>query len=192
MYAKATSPLRRFSDLLVHWQIHAALAYERKVQRRLDPTIDVLDDILPFTTASLGNTLPLLHMREKMARTVSRGTLDWILIALVRAWRFEDKAPRTLRFTVGSRWRQGLLGRLDMFDLSASMDVAGLNGCRLVKDIQVGDEFEVELANVNVHSRHILVKALRYLGSQSHSESGDDDIGLPSSETVAKPITSFV
>ncbi|POR35631.1 Mitochondrial protein cyt-4, partial [Tolypocladium paradoxum] len=164
MYAKATSPLRRFSDLLVHWQIHAALAYERETQRRIDPAVDKLDDILPFTAAGLSNTLPLLQMREKMARAVSRGTLDWILIALVRAWRFEGTAPRSLRFTVGSRWRQGLLGRLDLFDLSAVLDIAGLDGCRLIKDVQVGDQFEVELADVNVHSRQILVKATRYLG----------------------------
>lgn len=167
MYAKATSPLRRFSDLLVHWQIHAALAYERESQRKIDPTMDSLDAILPFSNTSLSNTLPLLQTREKMARTISRGTLDWILIALVRAWRFEDKAPRTLRFTVDSRWRQGVLGRLDMFDLNAAMDIAGLNGCRLVKDVRVGDEFEVELADVNVHSRQILVKALRYLPSDT-------------------------
>ncbi|KHN94169.1 Mitochondrial protein cyt-4 [Metarhizium album ARSEF 1941] len=173
MYAKATSPLRRFSDLLVHWQIHAALAYERKVQRRIDATSDALDDILPFSTASLRTTLPLLFMRERMAKTVSRGTVDWILIALVRAWRFEDKAPRTLRFTVSSRGRQGLLGRLDMFDLSAAMDVAGLNGCRLVRDIHAGDEFEVELVDVNVHSRQILVKALRCLGGQQPLGSGN-------------------
>ncbi|TWU78399.1 hypothetical protein ED733_008773 [Metarhizium rileyi] len=173
MYAKATSPLRRFSDLVVHWQIHAALAYERKVGRRIDPTADVLGDILPFTSTSLGNTLPLLQMREKMARKVSRGTLDWILIALVRAWRFENKAPRTLRFKVESRLRQGLLGRLDMFDLGATMDLAGLNGCRLIQDIRVGDEFEVELADVNVHSRQVLVKALKYLGSQPLLKSSD-------------------
>ncbi|KAK2592318.1 3'-5' RNA exonuclease complex component [Conoideocrella luteorostrata] len=167
MYTKATSPLRRFSDLLVHWQIHAALAHERKTQQRINPSTDDVDEVLPFTTASLSSTLPLLHMREKMARAVSRGTLDWILIALVRAWRFEDKAPRRLRFTVHSRWRQGLLGHLDMYDLNAAMDIAGINGCRLVKDVQVGDEFEVELADVNVHSRQILVKALRYLGKSA-------------------------
>ncbi|KAK8924711.1 Mitochondrial protein cyt-4 [Metarhizium anisopliae] len=183
MYTKATSPLRRFSDLLVHWQIHAALAFESKMQRRIDATTDVLDGILPFTTTSLSSTLPLLHMREKMAKTVSRGTLDWILIALVRAWRFEDKAPRTLRFTVSSRWRQGLLGHLDMFDLSATMDVSGLNGCRLVKDIRVGDEFEVELADVNVHSRQILVKALRYLGSQHPLDSDNTSVAGVVGET---------
>ncbi|KAG6000527.1 hypothetical protein E4U21_005356 [Claviceps maximensis] len=164
MYTKATSPLRRFGDLLVHWQIHAALAHERKTGRKIDPSVDDMEKILPFNKASLSETLPLLDMREKMARTVGRGTLDWILIALVRAWRFENKAPRTLRFTVVTHWRQGLLGRLDMFGLSAAMDINGINGCRLIKDINVGDEFEVELADVNVHSRQILVKALRYLG----------------------------
>lgn len=165
MYTKATSPLRRFSDLLVHWQMHAALAHERQTQRRIDAAVDDLDKILPFTKESLGRTtLPLLHMREKMARTVSRGTLDWIHIALVRAWKFEDKAPRTLRFTVSSRWGQGLLGSLDLFNLRAVMDVAGIGGCCLIRDVRIGDEFEVELADVNTHARQIVVKALRYLG----------------------------
>ncbi|KAG6036432.1 hypothetical protein E4U41_005725 [Claviceps citrina] len=166
MYAKTTSPLRRFADLVTHWQIHAALAHERKTRRAMDPSVDDVDAIVPFSRASLDAMLPQLHMREKMGRTIARGTLDWILIALVRAWRFEGKTPSTLRFTVSSCWRQGLVGRLDMFDLNAAMDTHGLNGCILVKDVQVGDEFEVELAEVNVHSRQILVKALRHLGQK--------------------------
>ncbi|KAH6604675.1 mitochondrial cyt-4, partial [Trichoderma cornu-damae] len=164
MYAKATSPLRRFSDLLVHWQIHAALQHERATQRPVDPNVDRLDDILPFSSAQLATTLPLLQVREKMARTVSRGILEWILIALVRAWRFEKTAPRKFRFTVSSRWRQGCIGKVDFFDLNAVMDIEGLNKKALIKDVRVGDQFEVELADVNVHSRRILVKALQYLG----------------------------
>ncbi|KAK1246833.1 hypothetical protein MKX08_000635 [Trichoderma sp. CBMAI-0020] len=164
MYAKATSPLRRFSDLLVHWQIHAALQHERTTQRTINAETDDLDDILPFSSTQLATTLPLLEVREKMARTVSRGILEWILIALVRAWRFEKTAPRKLRFTVSSRWRQGCIGRVDFFGLNAIMDIEGLNHKALVKDVRVGDQFEVELADVNVHSRRILVKALKYLG----------------------------
>ena len=167
MYAKATSPLRRFSDLIVHWQIHAALAHERQTGRQMDRASED-DATLPFTSASLRDeTLPLLQMREKMARAVSRGTRDWMLIALVRAWQFERTAPTRFKFTAGSRWRQGLLGRLDMFDLPATMDVGGLSNCRLIKDVRVGDTFEVELADVNVHSRQILVTAIRYLGHES-------------------------
>ena len=164
MYAKATSPLRRFSDLVVHWQIHAALAAERSLQRPINASTDNFDDILPFPKAKIGLTLTLLQMREKMARAVAHGSKEWILLALVRAWRFEKTAPKTMRFTVQSRWRQGVMGRLDFFDLDALMDIEGIDKQILLKDIRVGDQFDVELQNVNVHSRQILVKALKYLG----------------------------
>ncbi|KAF9760680.1 hypothetical protein IL306_004206 [Fusarium sp. DS 682] len=162
MYAKATSPLRRFSDLIVHWQIHAALAHERMVNRRIDPQTDDLNDILPFTAETLPNTLSLLRMRERMARTLSRGTQEWMLMALVRAWQFEGTAPKRLSFTVDARWKQGVSGRIDLFDLSAILSVDGIDGLVLLKDIKVGDKFDVELADINVHARSIFVKALQY------------------------------
>ncbi|KAJ4272269.1 3'-5' RNA exonuclease complex component [Fusarium torreyae] len=162
MYAKATSPLRRFSDLIVHWQIHAALAHERKVNRRIDAEADDLNDILPFTSETLPETLSLLRMREKMARTLSRGTQEWMLMALVRAWKFEGSAPQRMRLTVESQWRQGVLGRLDLFDLSAILTIDGLDGLVLIKNVKVGDKFDVELADINVHARQIFVKALKH------------------------------
>ncbi|KAI1065317.1 hypothetical protein LB507_000461 [Fusarium sp. FIESC RH6] len=162
MYAKSTSPLRRFSDLIVHWQIHAALAHERNMKRSIDSEADDLNEILPFTKETLPNTLSLLRMREKMARTISRGTNEWVLMALVRAWKFEKTLPKQLGFTVVARWKQGVSGRLDMFDLSANLTIEGIDGLVLVKDIRVGDKFDVELTDVNVHSRHIFVKALKH------------------------------
>lgn len=170
MYAKATSPLRRFSDLIVHWQVHAALAHERETGRRIDPSIDDLDTILPFTSSTLPNTLSLLHMREKMARTVSRGTREWMHMALLRAWKYEGTAPKIIRFTVDSRWRQGVIGKLKLFDLDAILTVEGIEGQVLARDIKVGDQFDVELANINVHSRQIFVRSLKYLG-QGHDQS---------------------
>ncbi|KAM0490009.1 hypothetical protein ACHAP8_012014 [Fusarium lateritium] len=162
MYTKATSPLRRFSDLIVHWQIHAALAHEREMKRSMDAEADDLNEILPFTNETLPNTLSLLRMREKMARTVSRGTKEWMLMALVRAWKFEKTAPKQLGFTVDARWKQGVSGRIDLFDLSANLTIDGIDGLVLVKNIKVGDKFVVELADVNVHSRQIFVKALKH------------------------------
>lgn len=168
MYMKTTSPLRRFSDLIAHWQIHAALAHERQTGRRIDASQDT-EGILPFGKDDLENTLALLHMREKMAKRVSRSDRDWILIALVRAWQFEKTAPRSFRFTVESRWQPGVLGQLGWFGLDASMDAKNIGGHVLLRDIKVGDQFEVELANVNVHSGEVEVRALRYLGSPSAS-----------------------
>ncbi|QPC67005.1 hypothetical protein HYE67_009236 [Fusarium culmorum] len=162
MYTKATSPLRRFSDLIVHWQIHAALAHEREMKRSIDTEADDLNAILPFTDETLPNTLSLLRMREKMARTISRGTKEWMLMALVRAWKFEKTVPERLSFTVDARWKQGVSGRIDLFDLSANLTIDGIDGLVLVKNIKVGDRFDVELADVNVHSRQIFVKALKH------------------------------
>ncbi|KAF4454365.1 hypothetical protein F53441_3122 [Fusarium austroafricanum] len=176
MYTKATSPLRRFSDLIVHWQIHAALAHERKMNRSIDPQTDDLNDILPFTNETLPNTLSLLRMRERMARTVSRGTKEWMLMALVRAWQFEGTAPKRMCFTVDARWKQGVSGRIDLFDLSAILSVDGIDDLVLVKDIRVGDKFDVELANVNVHERSIFVKALKHY---PNTEAGLQHVSQP-------------
>ncbi|PHH88608.1 hypothetical protein CDD83_7322 [Cordyceps sp. RAO-2017] len=176
MYVKATSPLRRFADLLVHWQIHAALAYERKVNRRIDPSVDKLDDILPFTAGGLN--LPLLRMRERMTRSMSNAP-DWIVLALVRAWAFEARAPPPLQFTVDGRFGRRLIGRLDLFGLKATMDVLGLAHCRLLADVRAGDQFEVELAEVNVHSGRIAVRARRSLGRDGDADGAHPPTSSP-------------
>ena len=168
MYTKATSPLRRFGDLLVHWQIHAALEWERQNEETLhNASEETLRHVLPFTTTDLSSTLVLLEMREKMCRTISRGAYQWILIALVRAWQFEKTAPEKFIFTVNAKWRHGVVGNLDLFNLTAVMDILGLDKKALIRDVRVGDAFEVELAEINVVSREISVKALHYLGNSS-------------------------
>ncbi|KAJ6786462.1 hypothetical protein PWT90_09343 [Aphanocladium album] len=170
MYAKATSPLRRFGDLLVHWQIHAALAHERATGRKLEATettADELDEVLAFSRAQLADTLPLLQLREKLGRAVSRGASDWMLMAVVRAWQYDKTLPERIVFTVDMSTRVGLLGHLDLFGLDAIMDADGLDRQMLMADVKVADQFEVELADVNVHAGQILVKALRYIGPKA-------------------------
>lgn len=170
MYAKATSPLRRFGDLLVHWQIHAALAHERATGRRLDPAQDAMDEVLAFSRAQLADTLPLLQLREKLGRAVARGTSDWITMAVVRAWQHDSTLPERIVFTVDQTLGQGLLGHVDLFGLDAAMDVDGLNKLKLLADVNVSDRFEVELADVNVHDGQILVKAVRHIDDSPSSE----------------------
>ena len=172
MYAKATSPLRRFADLILHWQVHAALAHERKVGRRLDPSVDSLDEILPFPHAELSELLPVLEMREKMCRTVGRGVKDWVLQALSRARLYGDKMPRTFTFTVQSRLVNGAYGTIDFFDLQAAIDIDGLNGISLIRDLKIGDKFEVELRDISVHSQDIYVSAIRKLDSPGQGDGG--------------------
>ena len=172
MYTKVTSPLRRYGDLLAHWQIHAALAHEHKSGRKLDPTADqkTLDEILPFSEKDLERDLVLLQMREKMIRAISQCSRDWILTALARAWRAADgKLPASMRFTVGSRGTAGLRGELDYFGLPALMSATQLDAKALIQDISVGDQLEVEIVDINVYEQLIEVKAIEYMGRTEDS-----------------------
>ncbi|KAI1804041.1 RNB-domain-containing protein [Daldinia bambusicola] len=165
MYTKATSPLRRFSDLIVHWQIEAAILKEHTTKKSL--VGNKKDSFLPFSRERLDRMLPMIRLREKQARSLIRGDGgdQWILQALVRAWRFgEAKIPDTFRFTVlHVNGRRSIQGRLDWFERSAILRADTLNDVIRMMDVRVGDVYEVKLHNVNVHANHIFVEALGIL-----------------------------
>ncbi|KAL1880186.1 hypothetical protein VTK73DRAFT_6217 [Phialemonium thermophilum] len=178
MYTKATSPLRRYVDLLVHWQIEAALLEERVRGGRGSLIGNTDDSFLPFNRVQLEQEVfPLLRLRERHANLLDRshGPAEWILQALVRAWRFGEPVaegssvlPEIFRFTVTDVIeKRAVKGRLDWFERAALMESSGLEGAidggvpLLMKDINVGDVFEVVLSDVNVYKKRIMVKALR-------------------------------
>ncbi|XXG94618.1 protein phosphatase regulator [Hypoxylon texense] len=166
MYTKATSPLRRFSDLIVHWQIQAALAEEHRRGASLVGNKDD-DSFLPFRREQLDRMLPMIRVREKQARGLTRGDGgdQWILQALVRAWRFgEAPIPETFRFqVVHLHGRRSVLGRLDWFERAALLRAEALNDVLRMADVRVGDVYEVRLKNVNVHANQVFVEAVRVL-----------------------------
>jgi exoribonuclease R len=171
MYTKATSPLRRFSDLIVHWQVEAALVEEAKRGKALKGNTD--DSFLPFSRARLDRMLPLLRVREKQAQALSNGDGkdQWILQALVRAWRFKEAPlPETFEFTVAHvAGHRSIMGRLNWFDRIAFLRPDSMNRiCRLA-DVKIGDVFRVKLKQVNVHDNLILVEALQ-LVERAHAE----------------------
>ncbi|KAI1481637.1 RNB-domain-containing protein [Daldinia eschscholtzii] len=165
MYTKATSPLRRFSDLIVHWQIEAALLKEHTSGTSLVGNKD--DSFLPFSRERLDRMLPMIRVREKQARALIRGdgADQWILQALVRAWRFgEAKIPETFQFTVlHVNGRRSIQGRLNWFERAAILRSETLNDVVRMAEARVGDVYEVELHNVNVHANQVFVKALKVL-----------------------------
>ncbi|KAH6845216.1 RNB domain-containing protein [Chaetomium sp. MPI-CAGE-AT-0009] len=192
LYTKVTSPLRRYPDLLVHWQIEAALREEHRRGKSLAvrkfvggstgneaaareaggkaQTKEALA-FLPFSKKQLDDTvLPRLRIRERHGKLIDNvdGNNQWILQALVRAWRFGDSSPgspplpKSFRFTVsdiiGGR---SLRGSIDWFDQPATVDLANMNGVTRIAEVKSGDVFEVELADVNVHTNNIYVRLLK-------------------------------
>ncbi|KAI1459021.1 RNB-domain-containing protein [Annulohypoxylon moriforme] len=165
MYTKATSPLRRFSDLIVHWQITAALQEEHRRGASLVGNKD--QDFLPFDRHQLDRMLPMIRVRERQARSLMGGVGgdQWILQALVRAWRFgEATIPETFRFkVVHIMSRRAVMGQLDWFERSALLRPENMNDIIRVADVRIGDVYEVKLRDVNVHANRIVVEALRIL-----------------------------
>ena len=208
LYTKATSPLRRYTDLLVHWQIEAALLEEERRHggdvekgkeksnqkgkeelKKRDSLVGNTDDsFLSFTRRDLErDVFPMLRLRERHAVLLDRtaGANEWMLQALVRAWKFGEQPlpataaadttttttalPRSFRFAVGDVVQKRVVkGRLDWFERSALMEPDGLAGAKgadglplTPSDVNVGDVFEVELKDVIVSKRRIIVKALR-------------------------------
>ncbi|KAI2468037.1 RNB-domain-containing protein [Annulohypoxylon bovei var. microspora] len=162
MYTKVTSPLRRFSDLIVHWQIEGALLEEERRGASLAGNTE--DSFLPFSREQLDRMLPMIRVREKQARALAGGIGgdQWILQALVRAWRFgEAVIPPTFRFSVVHvNGRRSIMGKLDWFERSATLRPDAMNDVVRIADVRVGDVYEVKLRDVNVHANRILVEAL--------------------------------
>ena len=187
MYTKATSPLRRYCDLLVHWQIEGALLEEHRRGQSLAPKRhkgSALGDkdgarashsekqsaglaFLPFSNNDLEErVLPILRVREQYAKLLDKieGPDEWMLQALVRAWRFgqaSQKLPKTFRYTVSDVVPKMLVkGTIDWFDCFAIMDPEDLNGVARLPEIKIGDVFMVELADINVYARKVMVRAI--------------------------------
>jgi exoribonuclease R len=192
LYTKVTSPLRRYTDLLVHWQIEAALLEEHRrgeslAVRKFAPGSSTANEatatpaestaakkkaslaFLPFSKHYLdAQVLPRLRIRERHGKLIDNveGNSQWILQALVRAWRFGEgsssQLPKTFRFTVSDvMHRQTVRGSIDWFDQPANVELEDMNGVVRIGDVKPGDVFEVELANVNVHTNKISVRILK-------------------------------
>lgn len=88
-YVKSTSPLRRYTDLLAHYQIEAALRYEKEHGRRLDATTD--ESILPFSRDDVDNYITSSHWKRNRLQNIDRGSKQfWGCMLLFRAFYFGE------------------------------------------------------------------------------------------------------
>ncbi|KAL2122675.1 hypothetical protein VTJ04DRAFT_3130 [Mycothermus thermophilus] len=226
LYTKVTSPLRRYPDLLTHWQIEAALLHEHRTGQSLvfrvapgsstvvpenaaDPTAGAKhrspsallrekakrdQAFLPFDRKQLeSHILPSLRIRERHSRIVdnSDGNNQWILQALVRAWKFNDVTPgcpplpQTFLYKVTDvPSLRFLSGELNWFERRAEVDLQDFNGVVRIADVQPGDVFEVELKDVNVHEKKIYVRLLKIV-SQVPRENKEEEKNKKSDVEVA-------
>jgi hypothetical protein len=169
-YTKVTSPLRRFSDMVAHWQIEAALRYEADTGRRFDfnnPPTGV-KPVLPFTREQMQESIITFSVREKIIRqTQNSAGLHWACLALMRAHFYgEANLPETFRVYVRRvKGQPDASGRLR--DISEGLLVD--YGVRVLMepspgiDIEEGDEWEARIDDINVYTRAIFMAPVRLL-----------------------------
>lgn len=172
-YAKVTSPLRRYSDLLAHWQIESAVVQEMETGK-------VVEQKLPFTRNELEKEIfPWLRLRQRITRQLERLSVakGYMLQAMLRAWKFPEEGasttsrlPETFKLTIRScadpgnansdSVREVASGTLDWFRVDARMVSGGMGKLGLdIADIKRGDVFEVKLVDINIHLGRVLVEA---------------------------------
>ncbi|KFX90272.1 hypothetical protein V490_06528 [Pseudogymnoascus sp. VKM F-3557] len=175
MYSKCTSPLRRFSDLLAHWQIHAALLEEAKTGKSLVGS--EREDYLPFPKASVDILIPKMDGKEKALGAGRRGAeRAWALQAVLRAWKFgQSKGWRDeWEFRVLGMMGGMVNGFVDGLGLMAMMDKpAGIEP----DEIREGDVFTARIKKVNPYEKSLLMEPLTRVstaGSVEQRESPGD------------------
>ncbi|KFZ18490.1 hypothetical protein V502_04084 [Pseudogymnoascus sp. VKM F-4520 (FW-2644)] len=158
MYTKCTSPLRRYSDLLAHWQIQAALLEEAKIGESLVGSSR--EDYLPFPKAKVDGLIPIMEGREKALGAGRRGAeRSWALQAVLRAWKFgQSKGWRDeLEFRVLGMMGGMVNGFVDRLGLMAMMDMpAGMEP----DDIGEGDVFTARIKKVSPYEKSLLMEPL--------------------------------
>ncbi|OBT67593.1 hypothetical protein VE03_03744 [Pseudogymnoascus sp. 23342-1-I1] len=158
MYSKCTSPLRRFSDLLAHWQIQAALLEEAKTGESLVGTSR--EDYLPFPKVKVDGLITRMDGKEKALGAGRRGAdRSWALQAVLRAWKFgQSKGWRDeWEFRVLGLMGGMVNGFVDGLGLMAMMDMpAGIEP----GDISEGDVFTARIKKVSPYEKSLLMEPL--------------------------------
>jgi hypothetical protein len=159
MFTRNTSPLRRYSDLLVHWQIEAALLEEARSGQSLIGS--TREDYLSFKKDELDRFVPFLHWRENELRGHERAAQRvWAMQLLLRAWKFnEAPLPATFELWAHTFDNGTITGYLTYFGgLSATFK---LPTWLREEDLKAGDVFEVKLTDLDIYNKRIEVKPLR-------------------------------
>ncbi|CAI7618221.1 unnamed protein product [Penicillium pancosmium] len=114
-YVKCTSPLRRFTDVIAHYQIEAALRFENENGRMFDGRTDIPEEIaaeaeqiesesaspspspLPYTTTDVDMYIPHAQQITTRVRDISNfARQHWSCLLLFRAFYFgECELPTT-------------------------------------------------------------------------------------------------
>ena len=159
-YLKVTSPLRRWTDIVAHWQIEAVLREEAKLGQeavlRSEP-----DNYLPFTMTQIKDDTRRVNERLVLlgsARSVTE--LHWMMHLFFRAFYYQEAPlPDAITFTIFRLYPDtlGWATELGTFCEIVPSEATSNIGLR------VGDKWECKLHSVDCSVEGIRLQPLRLI-----------------------------
>ncbi|KAI9821095.1 MAG: hypothetical protein M1827_003829 [Pycnora praestabilis] len=162
-YTKATSPLRRYGDLLLHWQIEAALRQEAKTGKSLVGSLD--DSYLPFPKARLDAMLPQLTMKERLI-TNTQGSAErhWFLQLMARAFYFkETRLPETFEVYIYAKGTYTASWSAYMKDPAYGVEMLNSDLTKQHGGVNIGDWWEAKINNISTYHRNMQMEPVRLI-----------------------------
>ena len=163
-YAQVTSPLRRYSDLIAHWQIEAALRSEAKLGRSLT---EMDFPSLPFSSSKLESMLSHLSYREEIFRKRQMGSkIHWCNMLVMRAHHCQESMlPQALpEYLEGFVTRRGIMGwEGKIKELNLRFSVRESSESPNSRHIQVGDWWKLRIELATPRDPHIVVELVELI-----------------------------
>ena len=162
-YTKVTSPLRRYGDMLAHWQIEAAIRHEASTGTSLIEGTDL--SYLPFSRSQIDIMLPRISGRERMISIAKRRSQrHWMLQLLFRAHYFKEALlPDPFHIFItrlqNSNRDEGKIGIMKETLVDALLyedEVSRREG-----GIEVGDWWECKIQQIDIYKRRIVLDPVR-------------------------------
>lgn len=163
-YARLTSPLRRYPDLMAHWQIEAAIRQESQIGVSLIGSVD--DSYLPFSRSQVCSIIQRNSARENMIMEAKQfSKRHWTTQLFHRAFYYKE-APLPETFEVAIKWESNTgsltqVGWVKKYDFAFHLpenDVTLRDG-----GIKAGDCWEAKIDHVDAFSATISGSAIRLL-----------------------------
>ncbi|KAI4725422.1 RNB-domain-containing protein [Aureobasidium sp. EXF-10728] len=161
-YSKATSPLRRYGDMLLHWQIEAALRAEAKAGSQLNFE-GQNQHLLPFSEEAIQTIAKGLQPRESMIRRATTYAEEhWQAQVFLRAHFYKEcQLPATMNAYIHmqpSTQRAEFAVIIKEFSMAATMSQPSDFD---LGEAKPGDTWECEIESVDVYMRKILFRPVR-------------------------------
>lgn len=167
-YCRVTSPLRRYGDLLAHWQIEAAIRREYATGSSLVGNTD--HNYLPFSFSRLEALAPRIQWHERCVRALGNASEHhWKIQLLFRAFYFNEATlPSTFTLYMTHLKQSNQAFRYAWpLELGFTCEVAENEATLKEGGMMEGDVWEARIIHINCYVVEVAMEAIR-LVSRGH------------------------